>query len=528
MPSVAKVGQALGKSVVAVVLAGPVAGAREAANSAIDLFWTAGKAKDPLRGLADEVAAAVRGLAEAEGVSDNIATRALDEATGILTEHGLTAEEFASFSFDSRRATDAVLTRAAARLRVLDEAEDALCRRAVRISYDTIGGRSAELPALVSAYQRQVLKDLRAVTSSERKVLAQRAAAHTQLLDPVRKWDAGLYPSSALLRAEYCVVPFWGRTDLLAELADWAQDRHQVALRLYSGAGGMGKTRLMIHLCRQLRGQGWRTGFVSAEADRLDENWLAGLGVGVPGVFLVLDYSETRIGVVTRMVDAALAAGVRVRVVLLARSVADWWYELRQLRNHVGDFLAGPRVSSHELAPLARTAGDRREVYVAAVEAFTAALDSTAQPLPEPDLTGDDYDRVLFLHMGALSAVTGDRGASGAELLDLALRREQRFWDEGLTAAGLEMLAGRPVRQAAALITLAGSAKDHAAAVEVLRRAPLLDGQPAAVLAHLAELFHRLYPADTWLGGVAPDLLGEHLVGAALVDDPALLGALGA
>jgi hypothetical protein len=58
----------------------------------------------------------------------------------------------------------------------------------------------------------------------------------------------------------------------------------------------------------------------------------------------------------------------------------------------------------------------------------------------------------------------------------------------------------------------------------LISQVPLLAGQPRAVVTKLTMLLHDLYPAPTWLAGVQPDLLGEHLVATSIDEDPLLLG----
>jgi hypothetical protein len=125
--------------------------------------------------------------------------------------------------------------------------------------------------------------------------------------------------------------------------------------------------------------------------------------------------------------------------------------------------------------------------------------------------------------MSALALVMGEQIESEQELLDFAIRREQAFWDEGISEAGAPALRGRPIAQAAAVATLAGRVADLQQAMQLMAHAPLLKGQPVAVLEAAAELFHRLYPGQAWLEGVQPDILGEHLIGHSLETDPALI-----
>src|ERR1019366_4449886 len=59
------------------------------------------------------------------------------------------------------------------------------------------------------------------------------------------------------------VVGFVGRERELAALAAWCQDDQAGRLRLLTGPGGVGKTRLAIELADRMRGGGWRAGGVA-------------------------------------------------------------------------------------------------------------------------------------------------------------------------------------------------------------------------------------------------------------------------
>ncbi|MEU5695846.1 hypothetical protein [Actinosynnema sp. NPDC020468] len=667
------VGAGLAKVAIAVALAGPVGAAQELGNQVVDRFWKDRVAGRPTVAKALRVVgAAVEEVARAEGVPADVVSRAVRHGSEVVAAHGLTAAELVAVDLDPDRAVALVLRRADRVLAGLGEPDEAVTRRLVREAYGAVVAVSADLPELVREYQREVLARLGSAPEDTRRVLL-RSAAHALISDPGRRWRADRFPVSALLRAEYAVVPFWGRAALLDDLTGWAVDGGDVAARLYTAGGGMGKTRLLIELCRRLRAGGWRAGFLRPDAVPVTGEVVEHLARDVEGALIVVDYAETRQREVGRLVDAALAAGSRVRVVLLARAAADWWYQLRQLPDAVGDFLAGPAVTTHAVPPLATEATDRAAVFESAVEAYTQALrrdtapgsappnrntargagtpgpgaatpgwdtvpgagardlttapsagtpgrpsapgtgtpgpdtpsdaatpdpdsapnagtrDLTTAPsadtpgqnsapgtgtpspntpsdaaTPDPDsaanagtpepttapssgaavrnsapgagtpslasvsgaLAGATYDRVLFLHLRALAAVEGAALGGPGELLDFAVRREQRFWDDGVRAAGLPDLAGRPVRQAAALATLAGFAASADDATALLRRAPLLADQPVASVAKVAELLHRTYPAEVWLAGVQPDLLGEHLLDLVLTEEPSLLAAL--
>jgi len=71
-----------------------------------------------------------------------------------------------------------------------------------------------------------------------------------------------LMPPGALLRADFEVVPFLYRIRELAELKKWCNAKPWFGLRLYTGAGGMGKTRLALELCEKLVEEHWRAGIL--------------------------------------------------------------------------------------------------------------------------------------------------------------------------------------------------------------------------------------------------------------------------
>lgn len=386
------------------------------------------------------------------------------------------------------------------------------------------------LQALESEQMRDLIdgvaRDLPEATRTAVQKTVAHEAADGLLIDPARRWEPDRFPPSALLRPEYTVVPFHGRDELLADIGDWALDPVSCAMTLWTGAGGMGKTRLMLEAVQRLRDDGWRAGFLAPHVREVSVGQLVTLGERAVGVVVVIDYAETRASVVKSLCRTALATGAVTRIILLARAAGDWWYELRRSSGTVGDFLNGPAVTRRELSPLAAGLDSRAEEFRVAARSYADVL---GVPLPAEgeNLSAAYYDRVLFLHMRALAATEGSDVQSEGGLLDDLLRRESAFWDTGVQDNGLGFLTGRPVRQAAALATLAGGATGRAEAIELLAQAPLLDGQPAAVVSKLAELLHRLYPAPTWLAGVQPDLLGEHLVGRAIEDDPMLLGVFG-
>jgi 5'-methylthioadenosine/S-adenosylhomocysteine nucleosidase len=346
---------------------------------------------------------------------------------------------------------------------------------------------------------------------------------------PEWQWRPDIFAASALLRAEFGVVPFLGRREELDDLLAWSNGTRRLAVRLYTGAGGMGKTRLMIELCKQLRGAEWHAGFLSRElaVDRLP-NALDAFTRGRDRCLVVVDYAETRIPEVTALLRTVLgwADGRACRIVLLARARGDWWSELQRQPDRVGEFLSGPATTVERLKPLASELPDRRRVFDSAVASFAAHVETATVIDAVPPLEAEHNQRALYILIAALAAVEGRSIKDEDGLLDYALDRERRLLDTGVDELALKHLKGWPVLQAAAVATLVGTASDRAEAARLLSAAPLLTAEPPTAIDAVAELLHRLYPGESWLQGVLPDLLGEHLVERVLEDDPGLLERL--
>jgi hypothetical protein len=238
---------------------------------------------------------------------------------------------------------------------------------------------------------------------------------------------------------------------------------------------------------------------------------------------IVLDYAELKRAELRELIGQALSrsSGSPIRLIALARSAGDWWLDLARSDRGIGDFIVGPAAAVTTLTPLAESEAERRRAFEHAAAAFATRLELKPPPIAD-NLAEQHFERALFIHLAALSGVLGQKTESRRDLLDFALRREQRFWDEGMASVGLDQFRGRPVAEAAALLTLGGSIDDRETAIELVSKAPLLAGQTAAANSAVAELFHGLYPGERWLEGVQPDLLGEHLIYRVRQESPAL------
>ena len=144
-----------------------------------------------------------------------------------------------------------------------------------------------------------------------------------------------------LLQAKYAVVPYADVTGMAAELEAWCTELPRpTAGRLIHGPGGLGKTRLLIHVAAQLREQGWMAGFLDRPDDPDEatrkQRWqaleqLVDHGDDA-GLLLVLDYAEARqdelVRLARRLAERPEAATRPIRLVLLARSAGEWWERL--------------------------------------------------------------------------------------------------------------------------------------------------------------------------------------------------------
>ncbi|HEX6901107.1 MAG TPA: CHAT domain-containing protein [Thermoanaerobaculia bacterium] len=344
------------------------------------------------------------------------------------------------------------------------------------------------------------------------------AALMTQtapLILPRQSWKEKKDPPGALLRAEFGVVPFHGREEEMEDLRTWCLGEESARIRLYTGPGGMGKTRLALEAARTLRAEGWRTGFLEPEAlNSPEEAWTK---ISRPGgkVLVVVDYAETRRDLLIPLLRGIYATDSGpYRVILLARAALDWWEQLKTERHGVGALLSGPATSRQSLAPLAFAVPERARSYELAANAFSERL---AKPYPESlpgNLDADYFERVLLLHMSALIAVDGGKERVKGEngILDQILYRERRHWRERVKGAGLPSTFAKGIGRAMAAITMESGITNEEEAVDILRSLSFFDGQSTDVLIRTARLLHECYPGTRWIEPLLPDLLGEHLI----------------
>ncbi|MGF1453934.1 MAG: tetratricopeptide repeat protein [Alphaproteobacteria bacterium] len=389
--------------------------------------------------------------------------------------------------------------------------------------------------------------------------------------------DQSTIAPSDLLKARFRAVAYQDATGMMADSLTWCRDGETaLALRLIHGAGGLGKTRLMIDVAETLRAEGWSAGFLQAallnvtalqtafgdfgdaqaaerETDqrhRLYANALEQLltapgwrGHTDKGLLLVLDYAESQPEVV-RLLGARLrrlggeAPARPVRLICLSRG-PDWWDRLCEEESSLrGLGRAGPGLARGPLPmqALPDEAGHRLALFQAARAAFAGPMAALgygeASEDANPDLrdqiiTQDQYARPLAVQMAALLDLAGAPPDEDADRSDTViasvLALERQHWARVL--GPLDGDRKRDLERGLAQVTLVGgveTAQDLRALLKRDRHDPdraTHDVKTDRPLADLQQLYGRgLYGGGLHGGGLGgalplePDLLGEHLV----------------
>ena len=226
-----------------------------------------------------------------------------------------------------------------------------------------------------------------------------------------------------------------GREGERQDLLDWAQGGARgVRVRLLTGPGGAGKTRLAAEMAESLRENGWHAGFASLEkASRLP--------LSDDGLLLVIDYPEE-----WRPQSAPCFRARRneappapVRVLLLSRRPMDFW------RDDIAQAGASSLCDSYEV-----TVGPLEAKP--AVRLFRAVAERLADDRKRERLRLDDaamkgwverdprlHALPLYTTAAAVHAVIepGETlGLSGAEIISALVERERRRLDAAGRDAG--------------------------------------------------------------------------------------------
>lgn len=352
-----------------------------------------------------------------------------------------------------------------------------------------------------------------------------------ELKDP--SWDPEWgHAESQLLRAEEACVPFHeSRRKLLNEVLTWATEPAGLpaAVQFRIGSAGAGKTRLMIETCRQLLGQDWKAGFLTSSRGPLSEHTLKQFLGQHQRAFVVVDYAETRQRDVVELIRAAFTGDKshQVRIMLLARDAGEWWDRLTIDYPTIEPFLTGRAMSGPYRIPEIPLGEQNREIiFREALAAFAKRLKKNPAGIHPRDLSAPHFANVLFIHLAAMAALSGERPETATTLMEATLRRERRYWHEAARAQELERSLYPGVDQAVAMLTLRGGAKDAADARRVLESVPVLRCAGQDVFNRVLEVLSAFYMVSGRIDALRPDILGERLISQELAKAPALVDAV--
>lgn len=322
---------------------------------------------------------------------------------------------------------------------------------------------------------------------------------------------------SQLLRAEEAIVPFDRNREPFLEIQmGWAKNDDEFSVRLITGQGGIGKTRLGLELCRRLKKQNWQSGFLSGEFELNHvESFSDQLAKSRQNCFIVIDYAETRQPIFLALLKTLKykALSHSIRIMLLARTGGEWWASLPGKDAECEAILDGPSTSGPFPVPLLHDdLGERQHAYQQALNTFADRL-CLKPPEHSPALLEEHFSRPLYIQMAALMTLRGERPKSAEALPRALINHEQRYWGRVLSPGNDR---DEEVRLATLLMTLA-----------TLGNGLFLDRQcedlwvalkeDKSELRRLFKALTPLYSERQRLQGLRPDLIGEALVARSLL-----------
>ncbi|WP_328832205.1 toll/interleukin-1 receptor domain-containing protein [Streptomyces sp. NBC_00252] len=331
---------------------------------------------------------------------------------------------------------------------------------------------------------------------------------------------------SMLLRAEYGVVPFHGRETEQEDIHAWCEEPAGSAVRLITGPGGQGKTRLALHLCRRATERGWLAGFVDESCAPDD---LAVLARCTAPLLLVLDYAEARaeqlLVLAAECVRRDADAGP-VRLLLLSRAGGEWQ---RPLAEYADDRVAllFASMTERRLAPLVPSEERRQAEFVGAAQEFSAHLAGTrpeAAVVPA-DLCAARYDRILDVHAAAVVALLeqdnplGSAPSASPDPVARVLAHERRYWRRLLAVHGLPEDTSLHADTLIAVATLFGAGTEDRA-LALLSDTPTFEGASVSLRRRHLRWASAVLQGGPGLHPLRPDRLGEEHVSHVLASLP--------
>jgi hypothetical protein len=298
-------------------------------------------------------------------------------------------------------------------------------------------------------------------------------------------------------------------------LLRWARDTQRpVTIRLLSGPGGAGKSRLAAELAQELRAENWSSGFVTLERE-------TSLPVTQRGIFLVIDYPEAHRDAVRLLLRRAATLErppAPVRLLLATRQSLDWWF------NDIVEARAADICDGHTVTVGALTAGDTTLLVQRASERLAKHRGTEAPALSDTEVEAWHerspalHGLPLFATAAALHAVLDPAPTfelGGADIIAALVRRERARLDQAARLASWpEPAAASRLHGLAAL----RGGLDEPTLVHVAQASPDL-GSPAA-----ERIVDAVRAQGWWREGrlppIQPDLVAAELLRQVLADRP--------
>jgi hypothetical protein len=344
------------------------------------------------------------------------------------------------------------------------------------------------------------------------------------LVLPTRQLKAGVKSPGLLLRADSGIVPFRGRDDELVDLTAWCQSEPPFALRCYTGAGGIGKTRLGLELCARMKKAQWQAGLALPYLLSGELSIARSVGKGKVPILVVIDYAEQHRDVVLKLVRWGIGEHSRkIRILLLSRAAGEWW-QLVHDDEQAGGVLQGLQEGGPiALGALELTEAGRRKAFDSAVEHFAQELGRKVPKKIRVKLAAPYYNNILWVHMAALLAIEGEQTQGEYAILDQVLRRERRYWSQTAETYRIPPYLIRLLGRAVFVFTATEGAATYEDALSVLSQVPGFSDQSHAMRESVAKCLHECFPGQRWIEPLQPDRLGDRLVDQEMDRHPQLL-----
>ena len=294
--------------------------------------------------------------------------------------------------------------------------------------------------------------------------------------------------------------------------------KEQVSIKLFTGSGGSGKSRLMIEWALHKQRQRWHTPFLHKNITETQIDQLLKIQ---KHLFVVIDYAEARNDLTDKLKKFIESPSRRhlVRIVLVARNSGDWWTDV------IKNFDIKKHIQS-SVEELSNTSIDRIKVFDNAIVACKKWL--SAERMNDDVychnkslLVQNDFDRILFIYMAAYATVVGYKITSN-KILNEILILEQNPWKYFFPKypndhyhTGTEFVS--VISRVMAAVTPLGGVERR----RLDELIPKIKGPDMKQLPRIFKFLRNLYrptESNKYLGTIEPDLLGEQIVLDTLLD----------